>query len=59
MRFGHFANFVGFFAAHLAVANAVFDERIILGARAAKGLAVEKVLSVHECKKGSDDANSY
>jgi hypothetical protein len=51
MRFGHFANFVGFFAAHLAVANAVFDERIILGARAAKSLAVEKIFSVHQREK--------
>lgn len=59
MRFGHFANFVGFFAAHLAVANAVFDERIILGARAAKYLAVEKVLNVHQCEKGGDDAYTY
>lgn len=54
MRFGHFANFVGFFAAHLAVANAVFDEWIILGARAAKDLAVEKVLNVHKAEKGSN-----
>jgi hypothetical protein len=57
--FGHFAGFIGFFTAHLAVADAVFDERIILGARAAKYLPVEKIFDVHQAKKKSDKTKRH
>jgi len=59
MYFGHFASLVGFFAAHLAVAHAIFDERIVLGARAAKNLPIEKILNVHQREKSSNNAHRH